>query len=353
METGYFKTPPASSKHRDSTSQKGYFALYNKDVFALSAACLLSCAVSEPVTYRIGDLEFKSRINFKKQADSDGDFEGLEGVVEDKWGDKFTYWIVRRTSIRKPLSTQANDGYKNHVGDLFGGVKGVAFCKVDQLMAGKTPVIFSAGSLNMEGRLEPTIMVDLDHQGSRYSLMLFLHDVRRAEAEALTLVRSLTLITKSGREPLRGKVSLEGEYFMSFSPLNARLPMPMSSHPSNYQRRASSLPGSYYIESDKYTVNFYYHRGYEPLPDLFQQLKFTSEFLGLDPVSDLIPKQVGPMMQVWQGTDSQGFPARFEMESHLSGGSEPRLYTALLLIKGKKKGTLPSRDEIGLIDSRK
>lgn len=322
-------------------------------MFALSAACLLSLAVSEPVTYRIGDLEFKSKVTFKKQEDSGGDFEGLEGVVEDKWGDKFTYWIVRRTSISKPLSTQANEGYKNHVGDLFGGVKGVAFCKVDQLMAGKTPVIFSVGSLNMEGRLEPTIMVDLDHQGSRYSLMLFLHDVRRAEAEALNLVRSLTLITQSGREPLRGKVSLEGEYFMNFYPLKARLPMPMSSHPGYYQRRASSLPGSYYIETDKYKVNFYYHWGYEPLPDYFQKLKYTSEFLGLDPVSDLIPKQVGQKLQIWQGTDSQGLPIRFEMASALSGGSEPRLYTALLLIKSKKKSGLPSRNEIGLLDPNK
>lgn len=323
-------------------------------MFALSAACLLSLAVSEPTTYRLGDLEFKSRVKFKKEEETHGDGEGLAGVVEDKWGDKFTYWIVRRTSISKPLSTQADDGYKNFVAGFFGGVKGgETFRKVDQLMAGQTPIVFSAGSLNMEGSLEPTIMVDLDHQGSRYSLMLFLHDVRRAEAEALSLVRSLTLITKSGREPLRGKVSLQGEYFTDIYPIKARLPMMMSNHPNADQRRGSSLPGSHYIETDKYTVNFYYHRGHEPLPDYFQMLKYTSEFLGLDPVSDLIPKQVGQMLQVWQGTDSQGFPARFEMDSHLSGGSEPQLYTALLLIKGKNKGTLPSRDEIGLIDSRK
>jgi hypothetical protein len=354
LPTGYLKPSPASLKERDSTSQKGHFALYSTVVFALSAACLLSQTDSEPATHRLGDLEFKSRVKFKKEEETHGDGEALVGVVEDKWGEKFTYWLVRRSSIFKPLTAEGNDGYKSFVGGFFGGIKGgETFRKVDQLMAGKTPVVFSAGSLFMEGRLEPTIMVDLDHQGSRYNFMLLLHDVRRAEAEAIRLVRSITLVTKSGRERLRGRVSLHGEYFTDIYPIKARLPMMMSSHPNFYQRVESRLPGGSYLETDSYSAYLYHHWGNESLAEFFLRIKYFQEFLEVNPAADMISKQVGQKLQIWQGTDSQGIPTRFEMASAPSGGSKPLLYTALLLIKSKKKGGLPSRNEIGLLDPNK
>lgn len=318
---------------------------------ALTIACLLAQTAAEEATYRLGDLEFKSRVKFKPEEETDGDGVGLEGVVEDKWGEKFTLWLVRKSSITQPLSSQANDGYKRFVGEFFGGIKGgTTFCKVDQLMAGQTPVVFSAGSLWMEGSLEPTIMVDLDYEGSRYKFWLFLHDVRRAEAEALSLVKSITLVTKSGREPLRGKVSLTGEYFSDLFPIRARLPMMMSNHPNMYQRRESGLPGGSYLETDSYSAYLYHHLGSESLAEFFLKIKYYQEFLGVNIEADMFSKQVGKKLQTWQGTDSQGTPTRFEMASAPYGESGSGLYTALLLIKSKKKGSLPSRNEIGLLD---